>query len=117
MKGGAFLWIAFVGARAVVGTFPIVEWHLAERQPFESAVSFAFSSPFCADFDGDGDKDCMIGQGLGNVEYWRNTGTTEAFEFGDEPINADIFTVLANAKPWCGDLDGDGDLDCLVSAH
>ena len=37
--------------------------------------------PFCADFDADGDKDCIIGTNSEQAYYFENTGTSYSFDF------------------------------------
>ena len=95
-------------------TFPHVKWHLAQRQPFDDAQTY--STPFCVDLTGDDAKDCLVGSAMGNVEYWPNKGSSSSnFVFDDEPEVIDLFDVPQNAHPWCGDMDSDGDYDCMVS--
>ncbi len=74
-------------------------------------------APWCGDMDDDGDKDCIIGNGSGDIYYFQNTGNASRPVFQEvtgagNPLDA--VDVGARAKPWCGNLDGDGDNDCFV---
>ena len=81
------------------------------------------TAPFCADFDGDGDKDCIVGSSSTTVSYFENLGTSTSPSFtSTTPTSADFFLLSTGAyknsynAPWCGDFDDDGDLDCLVGS-
>ncbi|NYT26479.1 MAG: VCBS repeat-containing protein [Candidatus Thiodubiliella endoseptemdiera] len=75
-----------------------------------------FSTPL-ADIDGDGDLDLVVGEGNRTLKYYQNTGTTSnpAYEAKLE------MTILLMALMWVlftptlADIDGDGDLDLVVS--
>jgi hypothetical protein len=89
----------------------------------------SYPSPHCADFDGDGVMDCVVGLGDGTFLYAAGTSKSPpAFELrtrrggsagggGKEEEGLDPFHTLTcgqRASPSCGDFDGDGDLDCAV---
>ena len=80
-----------------------------------------YSAPFCADFDNDGDMDCIVGvekssSQRSNVHYFERTGNNFSWvtdNFFDVPefAGSDISTY---SKPYCLDFDLDSDLDCLL---
>jgi hypothetical protein len=75
------------------------------------------SSPVFVDIDNDGDKDCFIGNDLGTITYYKNTGTATAPVFTlqtgiNNPFNG--IDVGSNATPTFADLDLDNDLDVLT---
>ena len=72
--------------------------------------------PFCADFDADGDKDCIIGTASNQAYYFENTGTSSSFDFSDTATEDNVLkasTATTYLSPWCGDFDNDNDLDCI----
>ena len=73
------------------------------------------SAPSFADIDGDGDLDAFVGQVLGDIVYFQNTGnfTQPAFV---TPVNNPfgLGFVEYRSKPSFVDLDRDGDLDTFV---
>ena len=79
--------------------------------------TFAFEpKPFCADFDADGDKDCIIGTASSQAYYFENTGTSDSFDFSDTATEDNVLkapTTTQYLSPWCGDFDNDNDLDCI----
>jgi hypothetical protein len=75
------------------------------------------SSPAFADIDQDGDLDLVIGQGDGQISFWRNTGSTSAPVYVLQSGAANPFDgvdVATYASPALADLDGDGDADAFV---
>jgi len=77
--------------------------------------SFHNAAPFCADFDNDGDLDCMLGHYSGStIYYYENTGSASESAFTKNDNYMLPEATSRNTKVWCGDMDEDGDLDCLV---
>jgi hypothetical protein len=76
----------------------------------------ADAAPTCADVNGDGLLDCLVGNNSGHVHLFINEGSTTAPSFS--LFSSDIFSSggqgIEKAMPTCGDLDGDGDADCLL---
>jgi hypothetical protein len=107
------------------------EGHLTLVENTGSAASPAFaapvSSPFglgevesgsvpaLGDLDGDGDLDLWVGEALGTIALFPNTGTATAPAFGVATTSpAGLADVGSDAAPAFADLDGDGDLDAFV---
>ena len=88
--------------------------------PFDGIDVGAYGAPAFADLDGDGDLDLVVGEALGKLLYFHNTGSATAPQFvqrtgGANPFNgADVGFF---STPAFADLDGDGDLDLVVGAY
>ena len=81
------------------------------------------AKPFCADFDNDGDQDCLVGEENGKVHFLRNDGTPEDMAWTYVTDDFFEFDVGDNAAPFCtsrfsGTADDnfqyEGDYDCFV---
>ena len=96
---------------------PVFTSATGTANPF-NAVSLLFEAvPSVVDLDGDGDLDVVLANAYGQVEAWRNTGTSGAPAFTRLSGTENPFASLdlgSDATPAFFDLDGDGDLD-LVS--
>jgi hypothetical protein len=72
------------------------------------------SVPTLGDLDADGDLDMLIGQLNGSLIFYRNEGTTSAYNFQEESF--DDIQVQSNSAPELMDMDGDGDLDLVLGS-
>lgn len=81
----------------------------------------------CADFDADGDLDCVFGHYGTYLTYVRNDGSPSAPSFtkvsaADGPFTASLSQSISSHvssgcwSPQCHDWDADGDVDCWVWA-
>lgn len=72
-------------------------------------------SPAFADIDGDGDLDLVMGSADGTILSWRNdNGIYNSTGVSNPFAGIDVGT---NSKPVFADIDGDGDLDLVVTDH
>jgi len=81
-----------------------------------SGVIGDFSAPTFADIDGDGDLDLFVGDVLGIILFFRNTGTVMNPNF---TLVTDMFAGIDigdNSAPTFADIDDAGDLDMFVGA-
>jgi hypothetical protein len=75
------------------------------------------SAPVFVDIDNDGDKDCFIGNDLGTITYYKNTGTATSPVFtlqtgANNPFNG--VDVGSNATPAFADIDLDTRFDAII---
>lgn len=119
-SGGTILFYPNTGTAASV-TFPgfPVDWVPVSgyTNPLAGVDVGSMSSPVFVDIDNDGDKDCFIGNDLGTITYYKNTGTATAPVFtlqtgASNPFNG--VDVGSNATPTFADLDLDNDFDVVI---
>lgn len=72
------------------------------------------SVPRFTDIDGDGDKDLLIGNVDGLINYYKNTGSISNPNFVLESNNYANVKVFSNASPEFTDIDTDGDIDMFI---
>lgn len=68
-----------------------------------------------ADIDGDGDSDLALGSGFSGVQLLRNTGSRTFANFSAIPGGLGVAASGNYTDPELADIDGDGDIDLLVS--
>jgi len=81
-------------------------------------VSTNYSFPTFADLDGDGDADLLVGEFLGTMQYFENTGSATNPQFAAPQVNPfGLVSTTLFATPAFADLDGDGDIDLLSGEY
>jgi VCBS repeat protein/peptidase C13-like protein len=72
------------------------------------------AAPRLVDIDNDGDQDLFVGDMTGNINYYRNDGTGELYNFVRD-VSGDINAPGSDIKPAFEDIDNDGDFDLFVA--
>jgi len=72
------------------------------------------SIPAFADMDADGDFDLFIGEGYGNVNFYRNTGSETVPQWEPVTANYNSINVGRRSSPVFADVDDDSDLDLFI---
>jgi len=73
------------------------------------------SAPTFADIDNDGDFDLFVGEAVGNINFYRNTGTATEPIFILQTVNlVASIDVVSYSTPTFADIDNDGDFDLFV---
>ncbi|MHC4942524.1 MAG: FG-GAP repeat domain-containing protein [Planctomycetota bacterium] len=79
-----------------------------------------WSSPACVDWNRDGRKDLIVGDGYGKIVYFENKGTDEAPLFDGSAYvsypSGDPLDVYISARPCVVDWDNDGVMDILCGS-
>jgi hypothetical protein len=77
-----------------------------------------FAHPNFSDLDNDGDKDLIVGEKYGALQYFQNTGTASVPVWGAVQTNPfGLTSVNKISMPSFVNLDNDGDWDLLVSDY
>ncbi len=96
---------------------PVFTLQNGAANPFNGVDIGDQSAPAFADIDGDGDKDGLIGNLVGTLKYYKNTGTVSSPAFTLQTGGNDIFAgidVGSNSAPTFTNLDGDANLDLII---
>jgi len=97
---------------------PVQAMPLFKHVTLEGFDTGSYTAPVFADIDGDGDLDAFVGESLGTVKFYRNTGSNTMASFvadvAENPLTG--FDVGSKATPTFADIDGDGDLDAFVGS-
>jgi hypothetical protein len=82
--------------------------------PFEEYALGEKIAPAFVDIDDDGDKDLFVGDTLGTIKYFRNTGNNvfQQQTGANNPFNG--VDLGDEAKPAFVDIDDDGDFDAFI---
>jgi hypothetical protein len=85
--------------------------------PFDGYAFGEKIAPAFVDIDDDGDKDLFVGDTLGTIKYFRNTGNNvfQQQTGTDNPFNG--VDIGDEAKPVFVDIDDDGDFDAFIGEY
>ena len=92
----------------------------ATANPFNGVDVGFDSAPAFGDLDGDGDLDMVSGMWLGELKYFKNTGTASAPVYVEQTGAANPLSGLDvgnGSVPGLVDIDGDGDLDAVSTEN
>ncbi len=101
-------------------TAPVFSAETGAANPLNDIRMRDSLAPSFVDIDNDGDMDVFLGNRLGVIKFYRNTGTANAPVFSAEtgdanPLNG--FEVGSAASPSFVDIDSDGDMDAFVGEY
>jgi hypothetical protein len=72
------------------------------------------ATPALVDIDADGDLDLFVGEASGELNFYRNTGTAQAFRFEFVTDVYEAIDVGRRSHPAFYDFDGDSDFDLIT---
>jgi hypothetical protein len=78
---------------------------------YDGPLHVSKASPSCADFDGDGDVDCVVGFGNGHMACLKNTGNDKGDVTGDPTYEVSChidWSDYAPISPFLYDVNSDG---------
>ena len=85
------------------------------NNPFGLTDVGKYANPTLVDIDGDGDLDAFIGDEVGEIRFFRNTGSASSAAFAT-PVSTPfgLTRMGEQASPTFVDIDRDGDLDAFI---
>ncbi|HLP11975.1 MAG TPA: FG-GAP-like repeat-containing protein [Flavobacteriales bacterium] len=118
--------LGFASVALVAGSALIPSNEVKAQQQFDPELTNPFgltfsylNKPSLGDLDSDGDLDLMVSDTLGNLRYFKNSGTASAPAF--DPVVVNPFSLSASPLPYFSapsfaDLDTDGDMDVILGS-
>jgi len=101
-----------------IGTNTAPVFAAPQVNPFGLDSVLGIAVPSFVDIDGDGDFDVFMGELLGTLQYFENTGTDTVPVFAAPQVNPfGLDSVNFFAVPGFVDIDGDGDFDVFVGEY
>lgn len=99
---------------------PVFTEQTGPANPLNGVDVGNYSAPTFVDIDGDGDFDAFIGEYSGTVNYFKNTGTTNAPTLvqqtgTDNPLSG--VQLMDESAAAFIDLDSDGDQDAVLAGN
>ncbi|MCK4427776.1 MAG: VCBS repeat-containing protein, partial [candidate division Zixibacteria bacterium] len=88
-------------------------WNLVTEN-YDSIDIGAGSAPHFVDIDSDGDFDLFIGEDYGNINFYRNVGTSDSAEWDLITSNYNSINVGRYSFPAFVDIDNDSDFDLFI---
>nr|WP_277922748.1 FG-GAP-like repeat-containing protein [Synechocystis sp. FACHB-383] len=101
-------------------TAPVYTEQTGTANPFDGINIGRYSTPTFADLDGDGDLDAIVGENIGTLNYFQNTGSSTAPVYTAQTGAANPFDGIDIGRystPTFADIDGDGDLDAIIGEY
>jgi hypothetical protein len=95
------------------GTFNQPQWNI-EAEKYNQIDVGKQNAPVFTDIDSDGDMDLFIGNGVGKISFYRNTGTTQQPQWALETEEYNQINAGWLGVPVFADIDADGDKDLFV---
>jgi uncharacterized protein (DUF2141 family) len=98
-------------------TSPSFTLQTSSSNPFDGIDIGIYSTPTFVDIDNDGDMDTFIGEFLGTLNYYKNTGNSTIPIFTLQTLSPNPFDGLdlgTNSSPSFVDIDNDGDMDAFI---
>jgi len=112
LMSGAILSAQVLVFQREVDTIPVIISGVPVPRPFTGGINN--SKPAFTDIDNDGDFDLLVGDGGGNLKFYRNNSNATNLMFTLEPDSLASIDVGFNSAPTFDDIDKDGDFDLLV---
>lgn len=107
------------GAVGLLPSAIVKTWARKAANAWDFNTGATYNNPTFADLDNDGDVDMLVGNSIGHIKGYENTGSDENHQWTEVPAwtldRAVINNVIRDyAAPTLGDFDNDGDYDLFI---